>query len=756
MSRSLRLLLLALCVAWLLPVQAQSQDFGFTAPPSPDDPSAAVAMRDLAERMLPVYEQPNVELYLEDLTCLQIAVGNWAAAHDTRDSLRDHKYGKRGVYPVDRDLVFDLYIDARLAESTRQITFAQAYQQGFEQATTGISDADAAELAGWLSVPVLSLHDTLQQLFDRLRRQDGINGEDAIEAVRAWSSYVAYQSFGSLVGPLIAADASHRVVVEEGLQIEAPGGRRISAFLVRPRADGQRLPALLEFDLAPSRDQAQDAAAHGYVGVAATAPAGVRRPAGPLLFEHDGEDAAAVIDWIARQPWSDGRVGMVGDGYGGFAAWAAAARQPPALKAIAVSDALLPGVDFPAPGRIFVNDVLRWSLADPRAPAADAAAEAARWKDVDRRWYRSGKPYRQLPKLAGVRSPAFSRWLEHPGFDRYWQKLLPDDAQFAGIRIPVLSLSGYYAAHEASALYGLAQRLKLAPAADQMLLIGPYDSAALAGGVAAGVGGYAVDPAARLDLRELRLRWFGHVFGTAPLPVPLQQLVNYELMGANAWCHAASLEPPGGRVQRFYLRTDAAPLGLVPAQTPPAAPVALDVDFRDRSDAAWAPSPSLLGKNPEVHNGLVFESDPLPQALPVAGLLGGRLDFRINRHDVDLSVDLYERLASGDTLKLAQTYAFRASYLKDRSHRHLLRPGERQQLAFSSEAMAARRLQPGSRLLLVLSVVKRADREVDYGSGRAVEGESMADAAKPLHMEWFGSSYIELPLLGGEASAHCE
>ena len=52
-------------------------------------------------------------------------------------------------------------------------------------------------------------------------------------------------------------------------------------------------------------------------------------------FEHDGADAAAVIDWIARQPWSDGRVGMYGGSYNSFAQWAATKHRPPALKAIA-------------------------------------------------------------------------------------------------------------------------------------------------------------------------------------------------------------------------------------------------------------------------------------------------------------------------------------------------------------------------------------------------------------------------------------
>ncbi len=47
-----------------------------------------------------------------------------------------------------------------------------------------------------------------------------------------------------------------------------------------------------------------------------------------------GRDGRDLIDWIARQPWSDGRVGMIGVSYQGFSQFATAAEQPRALKAI--------------------------------------------------------------------------------------------------------------------------------------------------------------------------------------------------------------------------------------------------------------------------------------------------------------------------------------------------------------------------------------------------------------------------------------
>ena len=84
-----------------------------------------------------------------------------------------------------------------------------------------------------------------------------------------------------------------------------------------------------------SQNYAKECAAHGYVGVVAYARGRHKSTARFIPFQHDGEDARAVINWIAKQPWSDGRVGMYGQGYGGFTPWAAAKGLPHALKAIA-------------------------------------------------------------------------------------------------------------------------------------------------------------------------------------------------------------------------------------------------------------------------------------------------------------------------------------------------------------------------------------------------------------------------------------
>ena len=75
---------------------------------------------------------------------------------------------------------------------------------------------------------------------------------------------------------------------------------------------------------------------HGYVLAAAEmrgsgASFGTREiDRGPQI----GRDGKDIVDWIAKQPWSNGKVGMVGVSYQGFAQYATAAEKPAALKAI--------------------------------------------------------------------------------------------------------------------------------------------------------------------------------------------------------------------------------------------------------------------------------------------------------------------------------------------------------------------------------------------------------------------------------------
>jgi putative CocE/NonD family hydrolase len=470
-----------------------------------------------------------------------------------------------------------------------------------------------------------------------------------------------------------------------------------------------------------------------------------------IPYQRDGDDARAVIDWIAKQAWSDGRVGMYGDGYAGFAAWAAANRLPPALKAIATSGPSAPGIDIPMGGNIFQNSGYRWSSYVTNTTASDESGyyDDALWHALDQKWYSSGARYRDIGRLHGKPNPIFIRWLNHPSYDRYWQQMIPYQEQFARINIPVLTITGYYAGSEPGALYYFTQHHRYNSHADHTLVIGPYDDAVMQRGPLATLQGYTLDPAAIVDLHELRYRWFDHVFKKGAMPSLLKGRINYEVMGANEWQHAATLDATARAPLRFYLDPAASGEGhrLALRKSAKAAFIPQTVNLADRQDAGWTPSTDLISSSLATHNDVMFVSEPFTKITEVNGVLSGRLDFTVNKMDMDLNIMLYELLADGDYIRLfSPTSEIRASYARDRVHRHLLKAGERQELTFRSERMTSRRLQPGSRLVLVLGINKRPDREINYGTGDDVSEETIADGKIPLKIRWHNDSYVDMPV----------
>jgi uncharacterized protein len=746
-ANSLFLLLFA-AVSW---AWAAPPNFEFHSPASPTDTTASATMRDLAERLLPVYQESDPDRYLANLSALQMAAGNYEAAYVSRQSLRDRRRRADAGRSVGRDVIIDIYAHAKAMEAQNHIPFADAFAKSYREVVPRLNDPDAFAVTGWLGTPPAVFRDALQKAFDQQRTGDSIGQSEAVDLIRTYVSFDAYRSFGPLVDSLDTEDERRRYDFDNDVSIKTRDGVRIAAVLVRPKTSAKTLPALLEFTIYDSQNFAKECAAHGYVGVVAYTR-GIRgAPRAVVPYQHDGDDARAVIAWIAKQSWSDGRVGMYGEGYSGFTAWAAAKRMPAALKAIATSGASAPGIDVPMGGNIFHNSAYRWSsyVTDSKPSDQSEYYDDALWRSLDQKWYISGKRYRDLGSLYGRPNPIFIRWLNHPSYDRYWQEMVPYRQQFAHVNIPVLTTTGYYAGSELGALYYFTQHHRYNPHADHTLVIGPYDDAVMQRGPLGLLQGYEMDATALVDLRELRYQWFDHVLKGGTMPPLITNRVNFEVMGANEWRHAASIDAMAKGSLRYYL--DAAPSGsdhrLTLRKNPSAASVRQSVNLVDRKDAAWVPSPILINVSLANHNDVMFVSEPLTKSVEFDGLFSAHLDFTVNKMDMDLNIMVFERLAGGDYIRLfSPTDELRASYAKDRVHRHLLKAGERQELTFRSERLTSRRLQPGSRLIVVLGINKRPDREINYGTGNDVSEESIDDGKIPLKIRWHNDSYIDIPI----------
>lgn len=151
--------------------------------------------------------------------------------------------------------------------------------------------------------------------------------------------------------------------------------------------------------------------ARGYVVINADARgAGTSEGFGSLLSDDEARDTYDLIEWAGTQPWSNGRVGMMGVSYLALSQYKAAALHPPHLAAICPWEGFTDAYrDFMAPGGI------------------PERGFSVIWQTLTRR------AARLSVDIAAQRRA-------HPLRDAWWQSITPD---LARIEVPILACASF-------------------------------------------------------------------------------------------------------------------------------------------------------------------------------------------------------------------------------------------------------------------------------------------------------------------------
>ncbi|WP_299412364.1 CocE/NonD family hydrolase [uncultured Sulfitobacter sp.] len=234
--------------------------------------------------------------------------------------------------------------------------------------------------------------------------------------------------------PLIE-DPDHTITLSDGV--------RLSARLWHPEdAQSDPVPLILEF--LPYRKRngtcARDALTHPYFAARGYACARVDMRGngdseGLMEDEYTAQelsDAVEVIQWAAKQPWCNGRVGMMGISWGGFNSLQVAALAPDALKAIITLCSTVDRFadDIHYKGGCLLNENLGWGATmwsySSRAP--DPALRE-NWREM---WLERLENEPFLP----------STWLRHQRRDAYWQHGSVSE-DYSKIKAKVLAVGGW-------------------------------------------------------------------------------------------------------------------------------------------------------------------------------------------------------------------------------------------------------------------------------------------------------------------------
>ena len=749
------LLVAALCVA--ASSHASAQALNFSAATIGSD--TAAAMSALASQAIGIYKEQNRDRYLDNLFRLQMVAGRYEDASTTLNSLARLRGNRVSPAASAANALYSIVANANARRDGAQ--FDEALRKAFRDVMDRLDDRTSALVMRALAVTRLAQVRAVNGALQQQRDKNSVPVADALRLIKAYQIQRAFQALAPMVvAPLVAEDDLRRYIIDKNIPVRMPDGATVCAMVVRQRSATRRLPALLNFTIYADSQinlvDARRAASNGYAGVEGLTRGKGCSPDKPVPYEHDGSDAAALIDWIATQSWSDGRVGMYGGSYEGFTQWATAKHMPKALKTIIPAVPVAPGIDVPMDGNLFLSFVYPWPFYTTNLKGLDDTTyfNFPRWNRLNHDWYVSGRAYRDLDKIDGTPNPVFDTWIAHPTYDAYWQSMIPYQKDFTRINIPVLQTAGYFYGGPGAAVYYLTQHYKYNPSAEHYLLIGPYDHVQGQRGMVNALGdttyelaGYKLDPAALIDMGELRYQWFDYVFKGAPRPTLLKNKVNYQVMGANVWKHAPSIDSMSNRVLRYYLialRTGDS-YRLSERNPGTTTTVAQAVDLADRTDVdRRSPGGGVVDDAIDTWNGIAFVSNPIQTKTEVSGLFSGRLEFVTNKADFDINISLYELTSKGEYVLLS-VYWTRASHMNDLTVRKLLTPGKRETLDFRSVRLTSRVLQPASRVVLLLNVIKQPEFQINYGTGRDVSDETIADAGEPLSVKWFGDSYIDLP-----------
>lgn len=262
-------------------------------------------------------------------------------------------------------------------------------------------------------------------------------------------------------------------------------------------------------------------------------------------FQNERLDGHDTVDWIADQPWSNGKVGMIGASYLGFVQWQAAVERPEALCCI------VPQVSPPHPffnipwdhGLFLLSGNVWWSKI-----VQGREADMSSFDEVPG----GGEALATLPLTAaddavfGESIAFYDEWLKRDSASAWDAATL---VEVAGVDIPVLAISGTWDGD------GIGTRLQWearrdAGHEDQWLIYGPWQHAF---NTETKFGGRDYGPDSILDLDPVYLRFFdtyllGKDVGWEETPA-----AQVFLTGANRWLDLDDFDDPSFEAVEWFL-----------------------------------------------------------------------------------------------------------------------------------------------------------------------------------------------------------
>jgi len=273
---------------------------------------------------------------------------------------------------------------------------------------------------------------------------------------RSWLVAAILVSWPQFPSVRAQADPKSDVTVRTDVMVPLRDGVKLATDIYLPQGVTDKLPTILErtpYGKPRDANTARSFAARGYAVVIQDTRGRYKSEGVWHMLSDDGRDGADTCEWIGKQPWSNGKIGMIGTSYVGGTQHAAALEKAPHLTTVIPADAVSnPGYQSMRNAGAFELRFWNWIMTragDGGRQARDdpAVKSALTEMAANRKHYLLNLPVRKgaTPlKLA----PEYEDWLveamKHGANDEFWAATNILDHTDRYKDIPVFLVGGWY------------------------------------------------------------------------------------------------------------------------------------------------------------------------------------------------------------------------------------------------------------------------------------------------------------------------
>ena len=391
-------------------------------------------------------------------------------------------------------------------------------------------------------------------------------------------------------------------------------------------------------------------------------------------------DGLETVDWIVKQPWSNGEVGLIGSSYSGYAAMQLASTNHPAIKAIVNNSGPIDLYDVIFPGGVFHNTaLLPWTIAFTHH----------NWFNFPP--YESGLSMNQLARQKPLNDALIKNnykgvfWnylVNHQTKDSYWRTVNVSDVN--KIDIPTLHITGWFDFIATSNIDGYfdiinGQHKRLGKS-NQKLIIGPWiHDDMMNGRTRVGEIDYGIEVKVGLqNFLKMSITYFNQYLKDANAKDHIPKVKFFEI-GSNRWYEMNQLPKTKELVYYLHsedqsLQTKANANGKQSFQHNPYKPVetlgGANIHFPFFGDTNGIRNQNDHEKNANI---LVYTSEPLTKDVHVFGKIKAKLFVSTTAKDADFTIKINQIDKEGNITNLRDGIQ-RLSLSKSLSYRNFIEP----------------------------------------------------------------------------------